>query len=179
MISVDQALGRITAAMPLMPVEQIALGDGLGRVLAEDVAARRTQPPSAVSAMDGYAVRAADVADLPATLDVVGAAPAGEAFEGTVEAGQAVRIFTGGPVPDGADAIVIQENTSAEGGTVTVTEGTTTPGRYVRPAGLDFRQGETLLTRVKPHDRFSGETTGFQAGKGHGHERKRIIGIAQ
>ncbi len=146
MISVDEALARITAAMPAMPVEQVALADGLGRVLAEDVAARRTQPPAAVSAMDGYAVRAADVGDLPATLEVVGAAPAGEAFEGTVEAGQAVRIFTGGPVPDGADAIVIQENTTAAGGTVTVTEGTTTPGSYVRPAGLDFKQGETLLT---------------------------------
>ncbi len=79
MISVDEALARITAAMPAMPVEQVGLADGLGRVLAEDVAARRTQPPTAVSAMDGYAVRAADVRDLPATLAVVGAAPAGAA----------------------------------------------------------------------------------------------------
>jgi molybdopterin molybdotransferase len=147
MISVDDALQRITAAMSEMPVEQVALAEALGRVLAEDVAARRTQPPQAVSAMDGYAVRAADVQELPATLDVIGAAPAGDAFDGTLGPGQAVRIFTGGPVPDGADAIVIQENTTADGATVTVTEGTTTAGRYVRPAGLDFKAGETLLAQ--------------------------------
>ncbi len=146
MISVDEALSRITGAMPVMPVEQIALVDALGRVLAEDVAARRTQPPMAVSAMDGYAVRAEDVQELPATLEVIGAAPAGEAYDGTLRPGQAVRIFTGGPVPDGADAIVIQENTTAEANTVTVTEGTTTAGRYVRPAGLDFKEGQTLLS---------------------------------
>jgi molybdopterin molybdotransferase len=95
--------------------------------------------------MDGYAVRAEDVQDLPATLDVVGAAPAGEAFEGTLQPGQAVRIFTGGPVPDGADAIVMQEHTTAQDNSVTVTEGKTTPGRFVRPAGLDFKEGEVLL----------------------------------
>ncbi len=147
MISVDEALMRITGAMPAMPVEQIALADALGRVLAEDVAARRTQPPMAVSAMDGYAVRAEDVQELPATLEVIGTAPAGEAYAGTLRPGQAVRIFTGGPVPDGADAIVIQENTTTEASTVTVIEGTTTTaGRYVRPAGLDFKEGQTLLS---------------------------------
>ena len=146
MISVDEALQRITGTMPVMPVEQIALADALGRVLAEDVAARRTQPPIAVSAMDGYAVRAEDVQNLPATLEVIGAAPAGEAYPGTLRPGQAVRIFTGGPVPDGADAIVIQENTTTDAGTVTVIEGKTTVGRYVRPAGLDFTEGQTLLS---------------------------------
>jgi molybdopterin molybdotransferase len=146
MISVDEALERITGAMPRMPVEQVALADALGRVLAEDLAARRTQPPMAVSAMDGYAVRAGDVQILPATLNVIGAAPAGEAFAGTVGPGEAVRIFTGGPVPDGADSIVIQENTTSEAGTVTVVDGTTTVGRYVRPAGLDFKEGQTLIT---------------------------------
>ena len=146
MISVDEALTRITGAMPAMPVEQIALADALGRVLAEDVAARRTQPPMAVSAMDGYAVRAEDVQELPATLEVIGAAPAGKAYADTLRPGQAVRIFTGGPVPDGADAIVIQENTTAEANTVTVIEGTTSVGRYVRPAGLDFKEGQTLLS---------------------------------
>ena len=105
MISVDDALERITGAMPQMPVEQIALADALGRVLAEDLAARRTQPPMAVSAMDGYAVRADDVQSLPATLKVIGAAPAGEAFAGAVGPGQTVRIFTGGPVPEGADSV--------------------------------------------------------------------------
>ena len=146
MISVDEALSRLTGAMPGMPDEQLALADALGRVLAEDVVARRTQPPMAVSAMDGYAVRAEDVQELPATLEVIGAAPAGEAYPDTLRPGQAVRIFTGGPVPDGADAIVIQENTTAEANTVTVIEGTTTAGRYVRPAGLDFKEGQTLLS---------------------------------
>ena len=145
MISVDEALKRITGAMSAMPVEQIALADALGRVLAEDVIARRTQPPMAVSAMDGYAVRAEDVQQLPVTLEVVGTAPAGKAYDNSLRPNQAVRIFTGGPVPDGADAIVIQENTTAEANTVTVIKGTTATGRYVRPAGLDFKEGQTLL----------------------------------
>src|SRR6267154_1181225 len=90
--------------------------------------------------MDGYAVRAADVATVPARLCVVGAAPAGSAYAGTVGAGEAVRIFTGAPVPVGADCIVIQEDTSRDGDWVTVSEGAP-PGRYVRPEGLDFRAG--------------------------------------
>ena len=97
MISVDEALKRITGAMLAMPVEQIALADVLGRVLAEDGIARRTQPPMAVSAMDGYAVRAEDVQQLPVALEVVGTAPAGESYDNTLWPNQAVRIFTGGP----------------------------------------------------------------------------------
>ncbi len=141
MISVEEALARITAAFRPLAVETLGLGEALGRVLAEDVVARVTQPPHAVSAMDGYAVRAADVAAVPVTLEEVGEAPAGGAYEGTLEAGQTVRIFTGGPLPAGADAIVIQENTEAAGSRVTVNEGVA-PGTYVRPAGLDFRKGE-------------------------------------
>ena len=99
MISVDEALKRITGAMLPMPVEQIALAEALGRVLAEDVVARRTQPPMAVSAMDGYAVRAKDVQELPVTLEVIGTSPAGHAYEGILRPNEAVRIFTGGPVP--------------------------------------------------------------------------------
>jgi molybdopterin molybdotransferase len=95
--------------------------------------------------MDGYAVRAADVAALPARLTVIGSVPAGQAFAGTVGPGQAVRIFTGAPVPDGADAIVIQENTKAGDGTVEVVDGEAPKGRFVRPAGLDFRAGDVLL----------------------------------
>ena len=130
-----------------MPAEQVGLGSALGRVLAEDVAARRTQPPLAVSAMDGYAVRADDVGTLPpARLEVVGYAPAGRAFEGAVGTGEAVRIFTGAPVPDGADTIVIQENTrEADGGCIEVVDGQAPRGRYVRPAGLDFSEGDVLL----------------------------------
>ena len=146
MISVAEARGRILAALRPMPAEQVGLGAALGRVLAEDVAARRTQPPLAVSAMDGYAVRAEDVRTLPALLSVIGYAPAGRAFEGGVGPREAVRIFTGAPVPDGADAIVIQENTRDAGdGRVEVVDGETPSGRFVRPAGLDFSAGDVLL----------------------------------
>jgi molybdopterin molybdotransferase len=140
MISVEAALQRLLAPLEPLAAEQISVAEGLGRVLAEDVVSRRTQPPFAVSAMDGYAVRAADVATVPARLRVVGAAPAGSAYTRTVGAGEAVRIFTGAPVPAGADCIVIQEDTSREGDWVTVSEGAP-PGRYVRPEGLDFRAG--------------------------------------
>ena len=148
MLSVAEALARITAAFAPLPGETVGLAEALGRVLAEDVAARVTQPPTDVSAMDGYAVRAADVAQVtegaPARLEVVGRAPAGGAYEGVVGAGQAVRIFTGAPLPEGADAIVIQENTETEGDTVIVKEGAP-EGHYVRPAGLDFRAGQVGL----------------------------------
>ena len=148
MLSVAEALARITAAFAPLPAETVGLAEALGRVLAEDVAARVTQPPTDVSAMDGYAVRAADVAQItdgmPARLEVVGRAPAGAAHDGSVEPGQAVRIFTGGPLPEGADAIVIQEDTETEGDTVIVKEGAP-EGHYVRPAGLDFRAGEVGL----------------------------------
>ena len=145
MIPVAEARRRILGALEPTPAEQIALADGLGRVLARDVTARRTQPPLPVSAMDGYAVRAADVENLPARLDVIGYAPAGTAFAGTVGPGQAVRIFTGAPVPEGADTIVIQENTQEADGVLAVVTGSAPPGRYVRPAGLDFSEGEVLL----------------------------------
>ena len=144
MLSVDDALARILGALKPLPAEQVAVSDGLGRVLAEDVTARRTQPPAAMSAMDGYAVRAADVKTVPAVLKVIGQAPAGDAFAGTVGAGEAVRIFTGGPLPSGADAIVIQENTEAGDGSVTVLE-SVDRGRFVRAAGLDFRAGDVGL----------------------------------
>lgn len=149
LLPVADAQQRIIDAVEPLPAEQISLADGLGRVLARDVASRRDQPPMAVSAMDGYAVRAADVATLPASLNVVGYAPAGHAFDGTVAAGEAVRIFTGAPVPDGADTIVIQENTEQSGEVVRVTDGTAPVGRYIRPAGLDFATGDILLPRGK------------------------------
>ncbi len=144
MISVEQALQRILGAMAPRPAEQVSIADAVGRVLAEDAVARRTQPPMAMSAMDGYAVSAADVQATPVTLRVVGEAPAGTAYEGTLKSGEAVRIFTGGPVPDGADAVVMQENTEAGDGIVTIKQ-TVPPGRFVRPAGLDFRTGDVLL----------------------------------
>ena len=146
MISVAEARTRIVQALAPLPAEQVALADALGRVLAEDVASRRTQPPCDVSAMDGYACRAADVAALPAMLRLVGYVPAGGTPAGAVGPGEAVRIFTGAPVPEGADTIVIQENTVAEGKTVRVVDGKAPPGRFIRPAGLDFSAGERRLT---------------------------------
>jgi molybdopterin molybdotransferase len=144
-ISVDEALEKVLAGVSRLPSEQIALGAALGRVLAVDVASRLTQPPTAMSAMDGYAVRAADVSTVPAVLTRIGESSAGSGFAGSIGAGEAVRIFTGAPVPDGADAIVIQENTEADGHRITVNE-SAPAGRYIRPAGLDFRAGEVLLT---------------------------------
>ena len=145
MIDVAEARRRIIEAITPLAPEQIALGDGLGRVLATDVRSRRTQPPAAVSAMDGYAVQAADVAKLPATLKIIGEVPAGAAFEGEVGPGETVRIFTGATVPRGADAIVIQENTTRHDDQVDVNDGTAPKGRYVRPVGLDFTEGDVLL----------------------------------
>ena len=141
MIPVEEARRRILEALAPLPAETVGLDVALGRVLAAPVVARVSHPPSDVSAMDGYAVRAADVAEAPVTLACIGAAPAGAAFEGTLGPGQAVRIFTGGPMPRGADSVVIQEDTKADGEQVEVQE-SVTAGRYVRPAGLDFRAGD-------------------------------------
>ena len=155
MIPVDEALDRITRDLVPVAAETVALSGGAGRVLAADVTARRTQPPVAVSAMDGYAVRAEDVAEVPATLTVIGEAPAGTAFEGLVGPAQAVRIFTGGPLPRGADTIVIQEHVErSDTARITVGE-SASRGTYVRPAGLDFEAGTVGLRaprRLTPYD---------------------------
>ena len=144
LISVDEALARITGALTPVGSEMVSIAQAHGRVLAQAVISNRTQPPFAVSAMDGYAVRAGDVANVPAKLTIIGQAPAGGAFTGAVGPGQAVRIFTGGPLPKGADTIVIQENTQADGNLVTVTQ-PVTAGRHIRAEGLDFRTGNVLL----------------------------------
>ncbi len=143
MISVDEAVARVTAAFRPVDAEVVSLAEAAGRVLAQDVRARMNQPPAPVSAMDGYAVRAADAARVPASLNVIGTSPAGHPFEGRVGQGEAVRIFTGGVVPDGADAIVIQEDTEASGNTVTIKEAAQ-EGRHIRAAGLDFREADVL-----------------------------------
>src|SRR4051812_43472385 len=127
MISVEEARQRLLdglAEFAPLPAEDVALDAAHGRVLAEDVIARVTQPPAAMSAMDGYAVRGADVATTPAQLRQVGYVPAGQRHAGTVGPGEAVRLFTGAPIPDGADTVVIQEDTEAEGDLVTVKEAT-------------------------------------------------------
>lgn len=146
LMPVAEALARVLADTAPLPTEEVALDDALGRVLATDLSALRTQPPDAVSAMDGYAVRGADVANAPAALKVIGEVAAGHPFAGTVGAGQAARIFTGGVMPAGADTVVIQEHTARDGDAVTVQK-PTAAGRNVRGAGIDFRQGDTLLAK--------------------------------
>src|SRR5581483_5058807 len=146
LLSVADALARVLDGAAPLPREDAPLTDAAGRVLTEDVAALRTQPPADLSAMDGYAVRAADVASVPATLKVIGEVPAGKPFAGAVGPGETARIFTGGVVPPGADTIVIQENTARDGDRVTV-KSSSAPGRHIRRAGLDFSEGQVLLPR--------------------------------
>src|SRR5438552_1816825 len=143
---VAEALARVLAGAEPLAMEAAPLAEAHGRVLAADVKALRTQPPADISAMDGYAVRAADVASVPARLKLIGEVAAGHPFDGTVGAGEAARIFTGGVVPAGADTIVIQENTAREGDTVVVNT-SAGKGRHIRVAGLDFAQGAVLLAR--------------------------------
>lgn len=146
MLTVDEARDRILAPLRAVPAEIVSIAAARGRVLAEDVASRRTQPPSDVSAMDGYAVRAGDVTSLPASLTVIGEAPAGKAFRGAVGAGEAVRIFTGGPVPRGADTIVLQEDVEpAEGSPRIIVRDAAKPGRHIRLKGNDIAEGAPLL----------------------------------
>jgi len=143
-ISVAEARARILAGIAPVGTEQVSLAGAAGRTLAADAVARVTQPPNSVSAMDGYAVRAADIVKVPAALRVIGTAPAGRPFAGSVKAGEAVRIFTGAPMPEGADTVVIQEDTDAAGDQVTI-KVVEPLGRWVRKAGLDFKAGDALL----------------------------------
>lgn len=145
MISVAEAVAAVSSGFTPLSTECISVADALGRVLAEDVSARVDSPPADVSAMDGYAVRTADVSDAPVTLTRIGESAAGSAFDGTVGPGQCVRIFTGAPVPTGADTIVIQEDTDVDGDTVTMKE-VAVPGRWIRRKGMDFAIGDDLLS---------------------------------
>jgi molybdopterin molybdotransferase len=142
LLSVDDARARMLAEIAPLRAEIVPLAQSIGRVLAEDVAAARDQPPFAASAMDGWAVRSTDC---PATLRIVGESAAGNGFEGAIAAGQAVRIFTGAAVPAGGDAIVIQEDAQRDGAAVSVPA--IEAGTFVRPAGGDFKAGAVLLTR--------------------------------
>jgi molybdopterin molybdotransferase len=151
---VADALAAVLAGAEPLPEEMVALDAAHHRVLARDLAALRTQPPTPMSAMDGYAVRAADAAQTGARLKVIGEVAAGRPFETRLGAGEAVRIFTGGVIPDGADAVVIQEDTSTEGDRIIISEAAVL-GRHIRPAGIDFRKGEVLLagaTRLSDRD---------------------------
>jgi molybdopterin molybdotransferase len=163
LISVAEALEQVLAHAGPLPADEVPLAKADGSVLAYDLKALRTQPPADVSAMDGYAVRAADVANAPVRLKVIGEVPAGRPFTGTVGAGQAARIFTGGFVPAGADTVVIQELTKRDGDTVEMTK-PAAKGRNVRPQGLDFRQGQVLLN--KGH-RLTARDLALAAGMNH------------
>jgi|FEC22Drversion2_1045045.scaffolds.fasta_scaffold00008_202 molybdopterin molybdotransferase len=154
LIAVAEAVARIVAGVVPLPCEAVPLGEALDRALGRDLAARRTQPPWNASAMDGYAVRAADIETVPVTLKVIGAAPAGHPFSGRVKAGDAVRIFTGAPVPQGADTVVIQEDTERQGDQVLIRQ-SVAAGRNVRQRGIDFHDGEVLIQagrRLRPRD---------------------------
>jgi molybdopterin molybdotransferase len=144
LIPVADALAAVLAGADPLPEEMVALDAAHHQVLAHDIAALRTQPPQAMSAMDGYAVRAIDAARAAVRLKVIGEIAAGRPFERAVGMGEAVRIFTGGVIPEGADAVVIQEDTVVEDGGITITEAAI-PGRHIRPAGVDFREGDVLL----------------------------------
>ncbi|MCP8893345.1 molybdopterin molybdotransferase MoeA [Shinella daejeonensis] len=146
LLPVADALDRLLAdAAPVARTERIALADAEGRILAEDLAARLTQPPFDNSAMDGYAVRHADIAEPGSVLRVVGQAAAGHFFEGTAGPGEAVRIFTGAPLPAFADTVLLQEDAERlEDGRIRTTF-VTAKGRHIRRRGQDFTEGETVL----------------------------------
>ena len=145
LMPVADALAAVLAGAEPLPEEMVALDCAHHRVLARDVPALRSQPPEAMSAMDGYAVRATDAGHPAARLRVIGEVAAGRPFGRAVGPGEAVRIFTGGVIPEGADAVIIQEDTVIEDGGITITEAAIR-GRHIRPAGVDFRQGDVLLS---------------------------------
>ncbi len=177
MIPVEEARTRILAGIAATPAEVVALAEAWGRVLARPVLSRLTQPPRDVSAMDGYALRAAD-ATLGATLKVVGAAPAGHPWEGTLAPGEALRLFTGSVVPDGADSIMLQEDATRSGDAVTVNEAAT-QGRHIRRAGQDFAAGDTLIA---PGKRLNARDIGLAAAGNNAwltvHRRPRVAILA-
>ena len=178
LMPVADAMAAVLDGAAALPEEMVALPDAHHRVLARDIASRRTQPPADMSAMDGYAVRAADAAKTPARLKVIGEAAAGSPFDIAVKPGEAVRIFTGGVVPADADAVVIQENTTRDGDTVVVNE-PIAAGRNIRRAGIDFREGDMLLRAGR---RLTDRDLSLAAGMNHPrlpvHRRPRVAVLA-
>lgn len=152
MISVEDARALLFELVSPLPAETVPLTEASGRVLAQDVAATRDQPPFAASSMDGYAIKSAEV-ELHAMFKVVGEAAAGRRFDGLVGPGQAVRIFTGAPVPEGADFVVIQEDVDRRGDVISITEAPG-PKSNIRPAGVDFALGTQITAprRIRPED---------------------------
>lgn len=174
MISVEEARTRILAALSPTAPETVSVAAAWGRVLSAPVLSRLTQPPGDVSAMDGYALRAGDAG--PWT--VIGSAPAGHPYAGTVRANQAVRLFTGSLIPAGADAVALQEDADREGDQLTLRE-TAKAGRHIRPGGGDFRRDDALLTAGT---RLGARAVGLAAAANHPwlavHRRPRIAILA-
>jgi len=177
MISVEEARARILADLRPTPAEIVALADAWNRVTAVPVVARLTQPPADVSAMDGYALRSED-GTLDATLTVIGAAPAGHPFAGSIGPGQAVRLFTGSVVPPGGDSILLQEDATRDGDIVRVNEAVRA-GRHIRRAGQDFARGDTVVPLGR---RMTARDVGLAAAANHPwlsvHRRPRIAILA-
>ncbi len=177
LLAVPEARSRILARLTSVAAETVALPEAAGRVLASAVTARLTQPPADVSAMDGYALRAAD-ATAGARLRVVGAAPAGRPFDGTLKWGEAVRLFTGSVIPAGADSVLLQEDAQADAETVTVGEAPR-HGQHIRRQGQDFAAGDTL---VRPGRRLGARDVGLAAAGNHPwlsvHRRPRVAILA-
>ncbi|MBP2549529.1 molybdopterin molybdotransferase [Neorhizobium galegae] len=146
LLPVSEALTRLLSrATPVDAAEQVPLREASGRVLSADVAARLTQPPFHSSAMDGYALRAEDAPAVGAEFSVIGESAAGHGFAGSVGKGEAVRIFTGAPVPEGADTVLIQEDAERLDGNRIRTTFAVAKGRHIRPRGQDFAEGDVVL----------------------------------
>ncbi len=176
LLPVADALKRILDRASTLETESVDLLHARGRTLTSPVISKLDNPPFDASAMDGYAVRAEDVAEVPAELAVIGEAGAGRPFAGTLARGEAVRIFTGGAIPNGADAVVIQENVSVSGATVTVQE-TAKHGANIRPKGQDFTNGERL---IDPGHLLTARDVLIAASCGHGTlpvARKPVVAI--
>ncbi len=176
-LSVDEARDRILAVLRPTPAEVVPVAGAWNRVTAEPVRSRLTQPPADVSAMDGYGLRALD-GTLGASLSVIGAAPAGHPFMGQVEAGEAVRIFTGSVIPAGADTVLLQEDATRNGDILVVNEAVVL-GRHIRRAGQDFAQGDAVIPAGR---RLTARDVGLAAAANHPwitvHRRPRVAILA-
>src|SRR5262245_44944126 len=163
MLTVRDAHARVIAAFEALPAEMVSVADAAGRALAQPPKARLTQPPADLSAMDGYAVRVEDVPAVPSTLKLVGQAPAGGSYDHALKPGETVRIFTGGPLPMGADAIVIQEDTKAQGDQITILEA---PRPHCRPRLCGRRQALRARPRADDARRGAGRRDEFAVALG-------------